>query len=106
MTMTRVPINVPHAIASGTPFELMAFGAQPNAGYFQLRGGPFTGTYKLEASMVAPREDYWEQIGGDITAVQAAPVAIAAGYRYIRVRCTGYTSGEPFAYFNGEVQSD
>jgi hypothetical protein len=101
----RLPLEVPHAVASGEPFELDRFVTDPvNVGHFIFRneGAALVGTYHVEVSATHPREALWEQVGSNITAITAAPVAIPrGGHVWVRVRCSSYTSGEPWAYFIG-----
>jgi len=99
--LARLELVVPTEVASGDPVELARFCAQPNAGWVQIRGG-VTGTYHIEGSMVHDKEDHWEQIGANVTGDMASPIAIPAGWMFIRVRCSVYTSGTPYGFFVGE----
>lgn len=99
--LARLELEVPAEVASGAHVELARFCAQPNAGWVQIRGG-VNGTYILEGSMVHDREDHWEQIGANITTNMASPVAIPAGWMFLRVRCSVYTGGNPYGFFVGD----
>jgi len=99
--LERMFLSVPQSVAAGEPVELARFSAQPTAVWVQIRGG-VGGTYHVEVSSVWDREDYWEQVGADVTTDMASPIAIPAGAMFVRIRCSAYTSGAPYAVLVGD----
>lgn len=97
----RTGVVPPREVAEGTPVKLDAIGVQQ----FILRSeddAAITGTWHVMASYTHPNSDDWTQVGSDITALMATPIALPTDLPYIRVDCTVYTSGLPMAFAIGE----
>jgi len=88
-------LNVPQAVAEGTPQNVEDMKDK----LVEVTGGPFTCTFDVETSLDGVT---WNLAINNINA-PAAPQAVAALAKWMRVNMTAYTSGLPIVRVFGRT---